>query len=117
MGKELTANHEVLHLDKDYLSFLNTIKERFTKTQFRVVSAVNTALLNFYWELGNDILTAQKRKQQWGTKFLEQLSHDLQISNPGMKGFSKRNLEYMRLLVITYPEKEQFTQQPAAQLP
>ena len=83
----------------------------------RAVSSVNTALLHFYWELGSDILAVQETKQRWGSKFLEQLSHDLRISHPGMKGFSKRNLEYMRLLVIIYPNKDQFTQQSAAQLP
>lgn len=34
-----------------------------------------------------------------------------------MSGFSKRNLEYMRLLVTLYPNEREFTQQPAAQLP
>ena len=34
-----------------------------------------------------------------------------------MSAFSRRSLEYMRLLVIVYPEKDQFTQQSAARLP
>lgn len=48
---------------------------------------------------------------------MDQLSNDLQIGNPGMSGFSRRSLEYMRLLVLVYPEKDQFTQQSAARLP
>jgi predicted nuclease of restriction endonuclease-like (RecB) superfamily len=57
----------------------------------------------------------QKNQKHWGTHFLEQLSRDLQAENPGTSGFSKRSLEYMRLLAIIYPTE--FTQQPAAQLP
>ena len=34
-----------------------------------------------------------------------------------MKGFSKRNLEYMRLLATVFPSWDEFAQQPAAQLP
>ena len=36
---------------------------------------------------------------------------------PGMQGFSKRNLEYMRLLATVHPSWSKFTQQSAAQLP
>ena len=68
-------------------------------------------------EASNDISKIQASKKQWGSKFLEQLSHDLRIANPGMTGFSKRSLEYMRVLVAVYPLQEQFTQQAAAQLP
>lgn len=106
-----------LHLDQDYLDFMIDIKNRLKIAQLRAASLVNTEVLNFYWELGNDIVKIQASKKQWGSRFLEQLSHDLQTENPGMKGFSKRSLEYMRLLVRIYPVQNQFTQQPAAQLP
>ena len=78
---------------------------------------VNTQVIQFYWQLGSDMLQLQSVKKHWGNKLLEQLSKDLQAMNPGLSGFSKRSLEYMRLLASVYTELDEFTQQPAAQLP
>ena len=117
MVKNTLNAHETLHLDQDYVVFVNEVKHRLKTAQLRAASLVNSEVLNFYWELGNDIAKIQASKRQWGSKFLAQLSHDLQTANPGMTGFSKRSLEYMRLLVAVYPVLDQFTQQPAAQLP
>jgi len=57
--------------------------------------AVNQELLRFYWELGADIVERQKNAA-WGSGFLRQLSMDLMVEFPDMKGFSKRNLEQIR---------------------
>jgi predicted nuclease of restriction endonuclease-like (RecB) superfamily len=52
-------------------------------------------LLEFYWDLGIEILEKQK-DYKWGSGFLKQLSHDLVSDFPEIKGFSKRNLELIR---------------------
>jgi hypothetical protein len=44
------------------------------------------------------------------------LSQDLRQAFPGMKGFSARNLKYMRAFAEAWPD-EQFVQQVVAQLP
>lgn len=106
-----------LSSDKDYASFLDTLKSKLKTAQLRAASAVNTQLIQFYWQLGADILHMQSTKQHWGSKFIDQLSKDLRVANPGLSGFSKRSLEYMRLLARLYPSLSAFTQQPAAQLP
>src|SRR3990167_3596212 len=105
-----------LHLDKNYALFFADLKERLSQTQVRIATTVNTEIIRFYWRLGKDILALQAT-HHWGSNFIEQLSKDIQTSNPGMSGFSKRSLEYMRLLASTFPSEEEFTQQPAAQLP
>lgn len=117
MNKQPQTNQDILHLDNEYVAFVNSVKNRLKTAQLRAANAVNSEVLGFYWSLGKDILDIQVSKKHWGTKFLEQLSHDLQTANPEMSGLSKRSLEYMRLLASTYPEQGQFTQQPAAQLP
>ena len=111
------SNEISIRLDEDYATFLSEIKNRLKTTQIRVANSVNQEIIKFYWHLGKDILRLQAYKQHWGTKFLDQLSHDLQAENPGMSGFSRRSLEYMRLLATIYSDEIQFTQQPAAQLP
>src|SRR3990167_3040941 len=105
-----------LSLDKDYISFLKNIQRRLQNAQLKAAKAVSTEQIHFYWELGNDIIKHQGA-QRWGSHFLDQLSQDMRNAYPGMQGFSKRNLEYMRLLATVFPFWETFTQQPAAQLP
>jgi predicted nuclease of restriction endonuclease-like (RecB) superfamily len=106
-----------IHLDNDYVSFFNEIEARLKVAQLRAAIAVNTHVIQFYWQLGNDILHIQSQKKHWGNKLLAQLAHDLQSINPELSGFSKRSLEYMRLLASLYPIFDEFAQQPAAQLP
>jgi predicted nuclease of restriction endonuclease-like (RecB) superfamily len=106
-----------LHLDQDYLILLSNIKERLKITQLRAARAANNEILKFYWNLGKDILERQSLKNNWGSHLLDQLSKDLQNSYKGMAGFSKRSLEYMRLLAFLYPDETEFMQQAIAQLP
>jgi Uncharacterized conserved protein len=72
-------------------------------------------LLKLYWQIGNDILQRQQQ-QGWGTKVIEQLAQDLRQAFPELKGFSARNLKYMRAFAEAWSEPE-FVQQPVAQLP
>jgi predicted nuclease of restriction endonuclease-like (RecB) superfamily len=48
---------------------------------------------------------------------LKQLSLDMHATFPEMKGFSPRNLQYMRTFAGAYPDETQFTQQAVAQIP
>ena len=99
----------------DYEAFLRHIKIRVQQAQLQAVLAVNKELILFYWHIGRDILDRQQ-KQGWGAKVIEQLSDDLLHTFPQMKGFSLRNLKYMRASAATYPD-ETFVQQLAAQIP
>ncbi|MBP9727374.1 MAG: DUF1016 family protein [Gammaproteobacteria bacterium] len=104
-----------LALDKDYLTFLMMLKEKLQRAQISASMAANTHLIQFYWGVGQDIIKIQASKQ-WGSKFLEQLSHDMRNTMPGMQGLSKRNLEHMRRLAQLYPT-EAFAKQAVSQLP
>ena len=115
MSKEITVKNDSLHLNKDYMDFFSTIKDRLKTAQIRAALAANSELIKFYWELGTNLIEKQKA-QKWGTHFLEQFSHDMRQAFPEMQGFSKRNLEYMRRFAQLYPRIE-FTKQPVSQLP
>lgn len=67
------------------------------------------------WQIGRDIL-ARQAKQGWGAKVIERLAHDLRTAFPEMKGFSPRNLKYMRAFAEAWPDAE-FVQAVLAQLP
>lgn len=98
-----------------YNDFLRELKERIRSAQVRAVLAVNRELVLLYWQIGRDILTRQQQ-QGWGAKVIDRLATDLRSSFPEMKGFSPRNLKYMRAFAEAYSD-EQFVQQVVARIP
>jgi predicted nuclease of restriction endonuclease-like (RecB) superfamily len=98
-----------------YDAFLRDLKERIRAAQVRAALAVNRELVLLYWRIGRDILR-QQAAQGWGARVIDRLADDLRRAFPEMKGFSPRNLKYMRAFAQTYPD-EAFVQQVAAQIP
>lgn len=102
-------------LPEEYISFLSELKERIRKAQIRAGLAANRELVLLYWHIGNEILTRQE-KAGWGAKIIDRLSADLRHAFPELKGFSPRNIKYMRAFAETY-RNTVFVQQVAAQIP
>ncbi len=94
---------KTLFTDSEYQTFLAETKQRYQRAQLRAAYAVNEQLIEFYWDLGKRILEKQKIST-WGSKFLEQISKDMQKYFPGTKGFSVSNLERMRKFAKLYPK-------------
>jgi len=89
-------------MDKHYKAFVNLIKEQINTAQVRTVTAANKEMLLLYWKLGQLILVHQANKG-WGAKVIDLLSNDLKKEFPSQKGFSVRNLKYMRKFASEYP--------------
>jgi len=98
-----------------YSDWLADLKNRIHSAQQRASLAVNRELVTLYWQIGHEILERQAR-QGWGAKVIDRLSHDLRKAFPELKGFSPRNLKYMRAFAEAWPEPE-FVQGVLAQLP
>ena len=86
----------------NYLEWLGDIKQRIHSAQYDAMKKVNTTVINLYWEIGRSI--AEKQADGWGKSVVEQLSKDIQIEFPGIKGFGSRNLWYMMQFYIEYQE-------------
>ncbi len=102
-------------LPTDYAAALAAIKSRIQRERLRVVLAANAAMVLLYWDIGQTIL-ARQESAGWGAKVIDRLAADLREAFPEMKGFSPRNLKYMRAFAAAWPERE-FVQQAAAQIP
>ena len=100
----------------DYLAFIQDIKQRIQGAQIQASVAVNQALLHLYWELAERIV-AKQQESAWGDGFLLQMSRDLQTEFPDMKGFSLRNLKYMRQWFQFWSVAPAIGQQLVAQIP
>lgn len=83
--------------------FLRELKERIRTAQIRAALAINWELVVLYWQIGRKMLTRQQ--QGWGAKVIDKLAKDLQQEFPEMKGFSPRNLKYMRSFAEAYPDR------------
>jgi predicted nuclease of restriction endonuclease-like (RecB) superfamily len=90
------------------------IKRRIQEERLRVVLAANSAMVLLYWDIGRVILDRQER-EGWGAKVIDRLAADLREAFPDMKGFSPRNLKYMRAFAAAWPERE-IVQEALAQI-
>jgi len=102
-------------LPRDYRATLATIKQRVQQERLRVVLTANSAMVLLYWDIGRVILDRQA-SQGWGAKVIDRLAADLQTTFPEMRGFSPRNLKYMRAFAGAWLDRP-FVQQLAAQIP
>lgn len=90
-------------LTSDYRTWLGALKSRFRQMQLKAAVSVNTALLEFYWDWGADIIRRQV-EHAWGSGFLAQLGADLTHEFSEIKGFSERNLKYIRQWYVYWHE-------------
>lgn len=106
---------KLLKIDKEYTEWINKLSLRFKKSQIKAAVKVNSEMLNFYWSVGEDILI-QKAESKWGEGFYKGLSQDLQDIFPDVKGFSVRNLQYMKQMYEVFSKETIFTPQVVAQI-
>ena len=92
-------------LPGDYAVLLDDIKRRIRAAQYAALKAVNRELIGLYWDIGRMIVERQ-RGASWGKAVVEQLAKDLRSEFPGMAGFSRRNIFYMRQFYRLYPDLE-----------
>jgi len=102
-------------LPKNYAALLAALKERIRAAQLRAAITVNHELVTLYWHIGKEVLQRQG-KEGWGSKVAERLAMDLHKEFPGMGGFSRTNMLYMRSFAEAWPDGS-IVQQLVGQLP
>lgn len=99
-----------------YAATLRELRDHVHHARLRVQRKANNELLQLWWQIGHTI-RARQVEQGWGAKVIERLAVDLRQEFPSMKGFSRRNLLYMRSFAQAWPSESDLVQQPIAQLP
>lgn len=100
--------------DKEYVLFLNKLKNKIVSSQQDAVISVNKELLMFYWEIGNFILD-KKKEQGWEDNIINSLSNDLKVAFPEIRGLDEKNIRYMCKFAEEYKDKK-FIEEVAAQI-
>lgn len=80
--------------DKAYMAWIADLKRRYRATQIKAATAVNSALIEFYWNLGKDIGERFRVEAGYGTRFFERISADMRAEFPHDTGFAPRNIRY-----------------------
>ncbi|MGM9696361.1 MAG: YhcG family protein [Alloprevotella sp.] len=101
--------------NSDFKSWVSQLKQDIRSAQIRAAIKVNTELLRLYWRMGAEIFEKQKASS-WGDGWLKELSHELMAEFPDMKGFSLRNLQYIKQWYLFYNQENTIVQQAVAQL-
>ena len=97
------------NIDNNYLKELQRIKDTIRSNQNKAMVIVNTQMILTYYEIGSII----NKNKSWGNKYIQRLSEDLKDYG---KGYSFRNLQYMRKLADLFT-KDEIVQQVVAQIP
>lgn len=67
----------------------------------RAVQAVNTTLIELYWQVGA-IISRKIAAAEWGEGVVEQLAAHIARTEPGLRGFTRPNLYRMRQFFEAY---------------
>ena len=90
--------------DSNYVQWIADIKNRYRSSQIKAAIRVNTALLEFYWSIGRD-LVALKAEERWGSGIVKQFALDMRNAFPDAKGFSYSNVKDMKRWYLFYYER------------
>lgn len=93
-------------LDKSMKETINNIKEEIKKAQIKTIQEVNSNLIMLYFKLGKIV----SENKKYGNNFVKEVSIELKLAFPNMKGFSERNIRSMRLFYEEYYDDEKWQQ-------
>ena len=108
------ADHPVPRRDVDveavaatssYRELIERLQRRIRESQARAARALNTELVMLYWSIGHDIL-AEQQTGGWGEDIVGRIAEDLRVETGSARGFTRRNLFYMRRFAALWPEAE-----------
>ena len=101
--KPTFVSRDMMSADEGYVQWMADIKQRFRQSQVKAAVRVNTAMLEFYWSVGRDLVVL-RAEERWGAGVVEQVSLDLKQEFPESSNFSARNLWYMKQWYLFYTE-------------
>lgn len=81
------------------------IEQLIASARKRALQVVNTTLIELYWQIGKHI-SRKIAASEWGDGVVEQLARYLAQTQPGLRGYTRRNLFRMKQFYDAYPSAE-----------
>jgi predicted nuclease of restriction endonuclease-like (RecB) superfamily len=97
-------------LPSSYPQILKNIKVRIHEAKVKASLNVNQELIKLYWEVGQ-IISEKQKNEKWGSGVIDKLGKDLQKDFPGIEGFSRGNIFFMRSFYLAYQKVQQAARQ------
>ncbi len=91
----------LIHINKEYRLWIQSLSQRFRRSQIKASVKVNQEMLRYYWELGRDIV-ARDAENSYGKGFYANLSQDLRNAIPNTEGFSETSIRYAKRFYELY---------------
>lgn len=85
-----------MNSEPELKSAVQTIKQAILQSQSRAVKMISGTQLSLYFGVGLYV-SANSRKGTWGTGAIDDISQQLHLELPGLRGFSGQNIRNMRL--------------------
>ena len=82
----------------EFKTIIENVKKDIQNTRFKIMKNANIELINLYFRLGKII----DENWKYGNNFVNELSLELKLDFPNMKGLSSRNLSRMRVFYKEY---------------
>ncbi len=92
----------MLTTSNEYLQAVQEINEYVNQAKQRASVSVNSEIMKTNIFIGNVII----RNSEWGNRFVDNLSKDMKMAFPGAKGYSVRNLKYMKKFAQLFTEDD-----------
>ncbi len=86
-------------------NYIQEIKQILAQARQRAYSAVNSAMVEAYWQSGKRIIEEEQngeKRAEYGKKIIINLS--IELTNDFGKGYSERTLREFRQFYLTFPE-------------
>ena len=100
----MKPNNEITKTNSNIPSHqFNEVLEMIQTAKQKVFAAVNTALIDLYWQIGCYI-SQQMEKSGWGKSVVEELANYIRTQEPNSEGFSKQNLWRMKQFYEIYKD-------------
>jgi predicted nuclease of restriction endonuclease-like (RecB) superfamily len=103
---EKSKSHESVSISEEEI--FAEVVEMIRSARQQALAAVNTALIDLYWKLGETI-SLRITTDGWGKGTVNSLASYIQEQNPGIRGFSAQNLWRMRQFFETYKDHPQLS--------
>lgn len=94
------------------IQLITDIKDKIKAAQYKALLNVNEQLIRLYWDIGNDL----NKNTAYGNKFIDTLAQEIKLAFPESKGYSARNLRYMKRFAREITDQN-FLQTVSAKLP
>lgn len=86
-------------MDNKFSDIIQIIKRSRTSA----IKAVNSELINLYWNIG-EYISVKVENSQWGKSVVKELADFINSTEPDLKGFSDKNLWRMKQFYETYKD-------------